>query len=167
MCNFYTDAPDPFPHTTLVDNMDFSDEGDSYGCRLRGYVIAFEDGAKGSGVSFRSSLIFGEPGPVFATTPAGPVARNGSPCSHARGWPPDGLHGRERDRRLPRIQRVLCGPWLGSASARRPPPSKQGILDSKADPGLTGLTLRPRSAFSRARQRNGVAPPAPVPKALR
>ena len=98
MCNFCTAAPDSFPYTTLVDSMDFSDEGDSYGCRLRGYVIAPD--AKGSGVSFRSSLIFREPGPVFATTPAGPVARNGSPCSHAQGWPPDGLHGRERDRRL-------------------------------------------------------------------
>ncbi len=39
---------DSFPahptSTTLVDNMDFSDEGDSYGCRLRGYITAPDDG---------------------------------------------------------------------------------------------------------------------------
>jgi len=30
--------------STLVDNTDFSDEGDNYGCRLRGYLTAPEDG---------------------------------------------------------------------------------------------------------------------------
>gem|GEM_PF-2532075 len=30
--------------TTLVDNLDFSDEGDTYGCRLRGYLTAPDDG---------------------------------------------------------------------------------------------------------------------------
>ncbi len=32
-------------HTTLVDNLDFSDEGNNYGCRLRGYLTAPDDGA--------------------------------------------------------------------------------------------------------------------------
>ena len=31
-------------HATLVDNMDFSQEGDNYGCRLRGFLTAPDDG---------------------------------------------------------------------------------------------------------------------------
>ena len=38
----YPAKPD---HTTLVDNPDFSDEGENYGCRLRGLLTAPDDGA--------------------------------------------------------------------------------------------------------------------------
>ena len=42
-----TDALYPTSPTVskLIDNMDFSDEGEDYGCRLRGYITAPEDGS--------------------------------------------------------------------------------------------------------------------------
>lgn len=42
-----TDALYPTAPTVskLIDNMDFSDEGEDYGCRLRGYITAPEDGS--------------------------------------------------------------------------------------------------------------------------
>jgi len=37
----YPAKPD---HSTLIDNMDLSDEGENYGCRLRGYLTASDNG---------------------------------------------------------------------------------------------------------------------------